>query len=66
MITGQLKPPAPVRELYDQNFQKVHRLADLKNEGRSALLCLGQLTVLFTLGVPLFEKGKLIRVFHAF
>jgi len=34
MITGQLKPPAPVRELYDQNFQKVHRLADLKNEGR--------------------------------
>ena len=37
MITGQLKPPAPVRELYDQNFQKVHRLADLKNEGRHAL-----------------------------
>ena len=25
-----------MRELYDQQFQKIHRLSDLKNEGRLA------------------------------
>jgi hypothetical protein len=34
LLTMQLHGAAPIRELYDQNFQKVHRLSDLVNEGR--------------------------------
>jgi hypothetical protein len=33
-LTASLHGAAPVRELYDQQFQKIHRLSDLKNEGR--------------------------------
>jgi len=35
LLTAQLKMTGgAVKELYDQNFQKIHRLSELENEGR--------------------------------